>query len=64
MGNSAKWDGHSGNAMGGIYGLAFIGALVYYLKAATGFWMGIWGICKAVVWPAFLIYELMQYLNM
>ncbi len=59
-----QWNHKGNNTTGGIYGLAFIGALVYYLKAATGFWMGIWGICKAVVWPAFLIYELMKYLGM
>ena len=52
------------NTTGGIYGLAFIGALVYFIKHATGFWMGVVGVFKALLWPAFLIYELMKYLNM
>lgn len=52
------------NTTGGIYGLAFIGALVYYIKTATGFWMGVWGVIKAILWPAFLVYELMKSLNM
>ena len=54
----------SNNTTGGIYGLAFIGALIYYISHATGFWMGVLGVLKAIVWPAFLIYELMSYLNM
>lgn len=40
-----------------IYGLGFIGALIYYLSTATGFWMGVLGVLKAIVWPAFLVYE-------
>lgn len=59
-----KTNRHTNSATGGIYGLALIGALVYFLKSATGFWMGVWGVFKALFWPAFLIYELMQYLNM
>ena len=54
----------SGGATGGIYGLAFIGATVYYISHATGFWMGVLGVLKAMVWPAFLVYELMSFLQM
>ncbi len=42
-----------------IYGLGFIGALVYYLQASTGFWASILAILKAFVWPALLIYKLL-----
>jgi len=48
----------------GLYGLGFIGALVYYLQQATSLWTGIIGIFKAMVWPAFLVYELLAYLKM
>ena len=48
---------------GGIYGLGFIGALIYYLSTATGFWNGVLGILKAIVWPAFLIFEALKYLG-
>ena len=41
-----------------IYGLGFIGSLVYYISTATGFWMGVWGVIKALLWPAFLVYKL------
>ena len=43
---------------GGVYGLGFIGAVVYYIQQATGFWSGVLGVLKAIVWPAFLIHKL------
>ena len=49
---------------GGVYGLAFIGALVYYLQQATSFWTGVLGLLKAIVWPAMLIYKLLEFLKM
>lgn len=49
---------------GGIYGLAFLGAFIYYLVHATTFWMGVLGFLKALIWPALLIYELMGFLKM
>jgi hypothetical protein len=47
-----------------IYGLAFIGALIYFIQSATGFWMGVLGFLKALVWPAILIYKLLEFLKM
>ena len=47
-----------------IYCLGFLGALVYYLSTATGFWMGVWGVVKALLWPAFLVFEILRYLGM
>ncbi|MBV6640048.1 MAG: hypothetical protein KI791_05005 [Cyclobacteriaceae bacterium] len=51
---------HSGNA---VYGLGLIGAAIYYIGNASGFWMGLLGLLKAIVWPAFLVYEWLQYLG-
>ena len=48
---------------GGIYGLGFIGALVYYISHATGFVGGLIGFLKSLVWPAFLVYELLKHLG-
>ena len=46
------------NAGGGaVYGLGLIGAAIYFISHAAGFWMGVLGILKAIVWPAFLVYE-------
>lgn len=42
---------------GAVYGLGLIGAAVYFISTATGFWMGVLGFLKAIVWPAFLVYE-------
>lgn len=53
-----KFCGH--HCGGAIYGLGFIGALIYYISTATGFWMGVLGILKAIVWPAFLVYSLLK----
>ncbi|MGC9309773.1 MAG: hypothetical protein ACP5D2_03720 [Candidatus Nanoarchaeia archaeon] len=48
---------------GSIYGVGFIGALVYYLSTATSFWTGFLGILKSFVWPAFLVFELLKFLG-
>ncbi len=54
---------HKGFA-GGAYGLGFIGAVVYYLQQSTTFWTAVLGVLKALVWPAFLVYKLLQFLGM
>ena len=47
-----------------VYGLGFLGSAIYYISTATGFWMGVLGLLKSIVWPAFLVYELLKYLSM
>jgi len=54
----------STGASGGIYGLSFIGALVYFIGHATSFGMGVLGVLKALVWPAFLVYKLLEFLKL
>jgi hypothetical protein len=51
-------------ASGGVYGFAFIGALVYFIGHAATFWAGLLGFFKALVWPAFLVYALMKHMGM
>ncbi|MFW6262823.1 MAG: hypothetical protein ACOC34_02200 [Thermotogota bacterium] len=46
-----------------IYGLGFIGAAIYFIAHATTFWAGVVGILKALVWPAFLVFEALKYLG-
>lgn len=48
---------------GAIYGLGLIGAVVYYISAASGFWMGVVGVLKALVWPAFMAYEVLKHIG-
>lgn len=43
-----------------VYGLGFLGAAVYFVGSATGFWMGVLGILKAMVWPALLVYKVLE----
>lgn len=49
---------HSGSA---VYGLGFIGAVIYFISTATSFWMGVVGIFKAIFWPAYLVYKAFSY---
>ena len=56
--------GGSNGMFGGVYGLAFIGAAVYYIGHATSFWMGVLGFFKAIFWPAFILYKVLEMLNM
>jgi hypothetical protein len=56
---SANRSAGGGNA---VYGLGLIGALVYYIQHADGFWSVILGILKALVWPAFVVYDLLKFM--
>ena len=56
------WDGRGAGGGNAVYGLGLIGALVYYIQAADGFWGVVLGILKALVWPAFVIYDLLAFL--
>lgn len=46
-----------------VYGLGLIGAAVFYISTASGFWAGVLGMLKAFVWPAFLVYEVFKYIS-
>lgn len=50
-------------AGGAVYGLGIIGAAVYYISVASDFWMGALGVLKALVWPAFFVYEALKFLG-
>jgi hypothetical protein len=48
----------SGNSSGGaFYGLGFIGACIYFISHASGFWMGVLGFLKAIIWPVIFVYD-------
>ncbi|MBR9681035.1 MAG: hypothetical protein GOU98_04410 [Candidatus Altiarchaeota archaeon] len=53
-----------GSSCGGIYGVGFIGALIYFIATSTSFWDGIIGILKALIWPAFAVYGLFGFLGL
>jgi len=52
-----------GGTSGAFYGLGFIGAAIYYISTASGFWSGVLGLLKAIVWPAFLVYGIFKFLG-
>ncbi len=52
-----KWHKHA--CGGSVYGLGFIGALIFYIQAATSFGTGVLGILKAIVWPAMLVFKIL-----
>lgn len=47
-----------------VYGLGIIGAIIYFLQHATTFWLGAFGIIKALFWPAFLVYKALEVFKM
>lgn len=60
-----RWKGIDRSAgSGAIYGLGFIGAVIYFLQHATTLGEGVFGILKALVWPAMLVYKLLGFLKM
>ena len=52
------------STFGGIYGLACIGAAIYFIQHATTFWGGVLGFLEALVWPAVLMYKLLEFLKL
>jgi hypothetical protein len=59
---SRAWANRNAGGGNAVYGLGLIGALVYYIQRADGFWAVILGILKALVWPAFVVYDLLKFL--
>ena len=55
---------YKNGSSGAVYGLGLIGALFYYISHATSFTMGALGVLKAILWPAFVVYQLLQFLKM
>ena len=56
----------SGGSTGGgdaVYALGLIGALVWYWQQAQGFGEHVLGVLKALVWPAFLVFDALKALH-
>ena len=53
-----------GGSSGAVYGLGLVGAAVYYISHATTPQEKAIGFLKALVWPAFLVYALMDFLDL
>jgi hypothetical protein len=57
--NTSREAGMAGLA----YILGFLGSLVYFIQTSTGFWDGAFGVLKALLWPAFVVYEILRYIG-
>lgn len=58
---TAKWK-HGGGG-GAVYGMGLIGSAIYFIQHATNLIDGILGILKAIVWPAFFVFKVFEFLN-
>jgi hypothetical protein len=45
------------------YFLGMVGSAIYFISTADGFWDGVLGVLKSLVWPAFLIFEALSALG-
>ena len=55
---------NNANAGGAVYGLGFIGAVIYFIQHAPTFWLGVLGFLKAIIWPVFVVYKLLEFLGL
>ena len=58
--NSKKMMSNNGGPVGFSLFMAFIGSAVYFVNQVDGFWNIIAALFKAAVWPAILIYNVLQ----
>ncbi len=49
---------------GAVYGIGWIGAIVYFIQSANSFWDGVWGVIQSFFWPAFLVWGLLDFLRL
>lgn len=56
--------GRGGGSSGGaVYGLGMIGAWVYYFRGVTTVREGVFAFLKGLVWPAFMVYDMLAFLD-
>ena len=63
MANEGRSNSGKGIA-GAAYFMGLIAAAVYYIQNAVSFGTGVLGFLKALAWPAFLVYNLLEFLKM
>lgn len=49
--------------MGFVLFVAYIGAVVYFIQKADGFWEVVGAFFQAIAWPGFLIYHALKLLG-
>jgi hypothetical protein len=56
----SKSNNSAHGSAGALYFVGFIGSLVYWMQAAIGFGAVVTGFLKAMVWPAYIVYKLLE----
>lgn len=56
---SSKVNSNHGTS-GALYFVGFIGSCVYWIQAASGFGAIVTAILKSMVWPAYIVYKLLE----
>jgi len=54
---------HQHGPLGYVLFMAWIGALVYFVRLSDGFWGFILAILKSAVWPAYVLHNVLGLLN-
>ncbi|MEK7477565.1 MAG: hypothetical protein AAB152_18240 [Candidatus Coatesbacteria bacterium] len=54
---------HNHGPLAGAYGLTVVGAIVYFIKNAVGFWGCVVGFLKGCVWPAIVVFKVLELLK-
>ena len=62
--HSKKRESLDSGTFGAVYGMAFLGGVIYYIQHAPSFWMALLGIVKAICWPAVIMYKVLELLQM
>jgi hypothetical protein len=55
-----KYENYHNNGAGALYFVGFIGALIYWWQASVGIGAVVTGFLKACVWPAYIVYKLLE----
>jgi hypothetical protein len=55
---------YNNGAGGAVYGFGFVGALIYFFQHVATFGAGVLAFLKAIVWPALVVYKLLEFLKM
>ncbi len=63
MNENKSCNSSSHTSGGAVYGFGVIGAAIYFIIQASGFWGVVLGILKAIVWPAILVFEALRQLG-
>jgi hypothetical protein len=60
----AKTSNSCAPQFGGVYLITIIGAAVYFVSNADGFWGVVLALLKSLVWPAFVVYRALELMNL